>query len=195
MTFPPGTSILINKEKDFLSEKELQFLKYGGNKRLLEFILEQCPSLINLPKNILYTSPLINFYRKRLFNLVNMSYKINKNKMNYFQNNLPKLLIDKDNNTHFFTNRTVNNNIIYSNNKNFFIEETKNYNTNTILNKSNIIYNKPKLKKVINKLKIEKKESNEIVNTTRNNIYKRFFNLYLMIIIAYYLIIIITFII
>ena len=77
-----------------------------------EFILEQCPSLINLPKNFLYTSPLINLYRKRLFNLVNGGYKINKNKMHNFQNNLTKLQIDDDiNNTHLFTNRTVNNNI------------------------------------------------------------------------------------
>ena len=179
MTFPPGTSILIDKEKGFLSEKELQFLKYGGNKRLHDFILEQCPSLINLPKIILYTSPLINLYRKRLFNLVNRGYKINTNKMNNFQKNLSNLQIDDDNNTLFFTNRTDNSNNINSNNNiNFVTEETKNYNTNTILKKSNIIYNRPKLKKAINKLKIGKKENNDIANTTRNNIYKKIFSLY-----------------
>ena len=181
MTFPPGTSILIDKEKGFLSEKDLQFLKYGGNKRLHEFILEQCPSLINLPKIILYTSPLINLYRKRLFTLVNMGYKINKdvNKVNNFKNNLSNLQIDDDNNTHFSTNRTDNNkNISSINNINFVTEETKNYNTNTILKKSNIIYNRPKLKKAINKLKIGKKENNDIANTTRNNIYKKIFSLY-----------------
>ena len=179
MTFPPGTSILIDKEKGFLSEKELQFLKYGGNKRLHDFILEQCPSLINLPKIILYTSPLINLYRKRLLYLVNRGYKINTNKMNNFQKNLSNLQIDDDNNTLFFTNRTDNSNNINSNNNiNFVTEETKNYNTNTILKKSNIIYNKPKLKKTINKLKIGKKENNDIANTTRNNIYKKLFSLY-----------------
>ena len=181
MTFPPGTSILIDKEKGFLSEKELQFLKYGGNKGLHEFILEQCPSFINLPKNILYTSPLINFYRKRLFNLVNRGSKINRNKMINFQNNLTKLQLDDDiNNTHLFSNRTVNNNNLNSTNKNFCTEESKIYNTNTstILKNSNIIYNKPKLKKAINKIKIGKKEINDIVNTTRNKIYKKLFNSY-----------------
>ena len=70
MTFPPGASILVSNEKNSLTEKELQYLKLGGNKKLYEFILSQCPSLINLPKKLFYISPLIEYYRKRLENLV-----------------------------------------------------------------------------------------------------------------------------
>ena len=70
MTFPPGASILVSNEKNSLTEKELLYLKLGGNKKLYEFILSQCPSLINLPKKLFYISPLIEYYRKKLENLV-----------------------------------------------------------------------------------------------------------------------------
>ena len=80
MTFPPGTSILIKNEQNALSETEQQFLLLGGNQKLFEYILNKSPNLINLPRKVLYTSPTLNSYRKKLYDLV---YKVSMNKINY----------------------------------------------------------------------------------------------------------------
>jgi hypothetical protein len=76
MKLPPGVSILISNDINTLTEKELLFLNLGGNKKLYEFILTQCPSLINLPRKFLYISPIIEYYRKRLEYLVDSLYSI-----------------------------------------------------------------------------------------------------------------------
>ena len=70
MLFPGGTSILIKNDIKSLSEREMKYLQYGGNRKLYEFILNQCPSLFNLPRKFLYMSPLVNFYQKHLQELV-----------------------------------------------------------------------------------------------------------------------------
>jgi hypothetical protein len=80
MTFPYGTSILIKNERNALSETELQFLLLGGNKNLYEYVLNKNPNLINMPRKFLYTSPTLNSYRKKLYELV---YKVSLNKINY----------------------------------------------------------------------------------------------------------------
>ena len=122
MAFPPGTSILINKESKMISEKELEFIKYGGNKRLYEFILEYCPSLIYLPRNLLYISPLLNIYRKRLFDIVNRD----RNKMKVFQNNLSNLKIKEGESNNILTHRTINSNINTNYELNCLTEEIQN---------------------------------------------------------------------
>ena len=172
MAFPPGTSILINKESKMISEKELEFIKYGGNKRLYEFILEYCPSLIYLPRNLLYISPLLNIYRKRLFDIVNRD----RNKMKVFQNNLSNLKIKEGESNNILTHRTINSNINTNYELNCLTEEIQN--DKKLLKKLNIIYNKPKLKNAINKLKIKKKESKEIMKTSRNILPNKLFSAY-----------------
>ena len=172
MTFPPGTSILINKESKIISKKEFEFIKYGGNKRLYEFILEYCPSLIYLPRNLLYISPLLNIYRKRLFDIVNRD----RNKMKIFQSNLSNLKIKEGERNYNLTHRTTNSNINIKYELNCLTEEIQS--DKKLLKKLNIIYNKPKLKNAINKLKIEKKESKEIVKTSRNILSNKLFSTY-----------------
>ena len=167
MTFPPGTSILINKESNLISEKELQFLKYGGNKKLYEFILEQCPSLINLPRKLMYISPLLNLYRNHLLSLVIRGNEICRNKMKNIHNNLSTTQIKDDEINYLFSNRTTSNNINNYHNLNYIHEEIQN--DKKTLKNLNIIYNKPKLKNAINKLKIEKKEFNETIKTYRKD--------------------------
>ena len=167
MTFPPGTSILINKESNLISEKELQFLKYGGNKKLYEFILEQCPSLINLPRKLMYISPLLNLYRNHLLSLVIRGNEICRNKMKNIHNNLSTTQIKDDEINYLFSNRTTNNNINNYHDLNYIHEEIQN--DKKTLKNLNIIYNKPKLKNAINKLKIEKKELNETIKTYRKD--------------------------
>ena len=167
MTFPPGTSILINKESNLISEKELQFLKYGGNKKLYEFILEQCPSLINLPRKLMYISPLLNLYRNHLLSLVIRGNEICRNKMKNIHNNLSTTQIKDDEINYLFSNRTTSNNINNYHDLNYIHEEIQN--DKKTLKNLNIIYNKPKLKNAINKLKIEKKELNETIKTYRKD--------------------------
>ena len=175
MAFPPGTSILINKESKMISEKELEFIKYGGNKRLYEFILEYCPSLIYLPRNLLYISPLLNIYRKRLFDIVNSNR--DRNKMKAFHNNLSNLKIKEGENNNTLTYRTTNSNINTNYELNCLTEEVQS--DKKLLKKLNIIYNKPKLKNAINKLKIEKKESKEIVKSSRKILSNKLFSTFL----------------
>ena len=174
MTFPPGTSILINKESNLISEKELQFLKYGGNKKLYEFILEQCPSLINLPRKLMYISPLLNLYRNHLLSLVIRGNEICRNKMKNIHNNLSTTQIKDDEINYLFSNRTTSNNINNYHNLNYIHEEIQN--DKKTLKNLNIIYNKPKLKNAINKLKIEKKEFNETIKTYRKDFSNKSFS-------------------
>ena len=174
MTFPPGTSILINKESNLISEKELQFLKYGGNKKLYEFILEQCPSLINLPRKLMYISPLLNLYRNHLLSLVIRGNEICRNKMKNIHNNLSTTQIKDDEINYLFSNRTTSNNINNYHDLNYIHEEIQN--DKKTLKNLNIIYNKPKLKNAINKLKIEKKEFNETIKTYRKDFSNKSFS-------------------
>ena len=217
MTFPKGISILVNNDKSTLTQNQLQFLKFGGNKKLYEYILNQCPSLINLPRNFLYTSNILNSYRKRLQDLVLTE---NESKIKILKNNFFNLKINSNNNNNnsIFNNsvylnfntyvderfNTFNNDITEINNDNNillnnmakdkviynhktlnYIELNKNKNINKsvilnkfidnknkkfkVLKKSNIIYNKPKLQSVFNKIKADKKDTDEEMKTIDHN--------------------------
>ena len=197
-TFPPGTSILIKNEKNTLSETEQQFLLLGGNQKLFEYILNENPTLINLPRKVLYTSPILNCYRKKLCDLVE---KVSMNKVNYanikyndsvsqspntyymdkkFQtiNDKNKIIYNKFLND----NESKMNNIIDNINKielpNIFFKNNRKFNKyrKILLNKSNVIYNKPKLHSIFNKIKTEKKEYNKEVKIIRPKIARRLFN-------------------
>jgi len=195
MTFPPGTSILIKNDQNALSETELQYILLGGNQKLFEFILNKNPNLITLPRKVLYTSPILN-YRVKLCDLV---HKVSLNKINYSNivnnNSLSpnpntymdkkfytinsenqlinnKIFNDKENkmnNNIDNINKTETSNIFFGNSKNFFNKYKK-----ILLKKSNVIYNKPKLQNIFNKIKTEKKEYNKDISI-RPKISKRLF--------------------
>lgn len=196
MTFPPGTSILIKNEQNALSETELQFLFLGGNQKLYEYILNKSPNLINLPRKVLYTSLLLNSYRRKLYDLV---YKVSMNKINYSNinnNNSVSPISNSYTDKKFFTinteNELINNKILNDNelkmnnntdniNKtetsNIFFGNNKKFNKHfkILLKKSNVIYNKPKLQSIFNKIKTEKKEYNKEIKSIRPQISKRLF--------------------
>ena len=88
MLFPGGTSILIKNDLKLLSENEILFLKYGGNRQLYEFILNNSPSLINLPRKFLYTSHLVNYYQNQLQQFISEKNKPIRTKKELFKNNL-----------------------------------------------------------------------------------------------------------
>ena len=194
-SFPIGTSILINNNKNSLTEKELKFLKFGGNKALYEFILLLCPNLINFPRKYLYTSPLLYYYRKRLNDLVENDNNYSKNKMEKFSDRLNYLEINYSNyknnsstgstfiNSTNYRPNTINYDAINNKNaelrnnkfKNYYKKENYEEESNNHLltqkkidsKKSFIVYNKPKLKNRFNKINSLKKENNEESKSSR----------------------------
>ena len=196
MTFPPGVSILIKNEKNSLSETESQFLLLGGNQKLYKYILNKSPNLINLPRKVLYTSPILNSYRKKLCDLV---YKVSMNQINYsnIKNNnsvsptsnsyLDKKFYTINTENELINNKILNDNELKMNNKsdninkketsNIFFGNNRKFNKHykILLKKSNVIYNKPKLQSIFNKIKTEKKEYIKEIKNIRPQISKRLF--------------------
>ena len=196
MTFPPGVSILIKNEKNSLSETELQFLLLGGNQKLYKYILNKSPNLINLPRKVLYTSPILNSYRKKLCDLV---YKVSMNQINYsnIKNNnsvsptsnsyLDKKFYTINTENELINNKILNDNELKMNNNsdninkketsNIFFGNNRKFNKHykILLKKSNVIYNKPKLQSIFNKIKTEKKEYIKEIKNIRPQISKRLF--------------------
>lgn len=196
MTFPPGVSILIKNEKNSLSETESQFLLLGGNQKLYKYILNKSPNLINLPRKVLYTSPILNSYRKKLCDLV---YKVSMNQINYsnIKNNnsvsptsnsyLDKKFYTINTENELINNKILNDNELKMNNNsdnnnkketsNIFFGNNRKFNKHykILLKKSNVIYNKPKLQSIFNKIKAEKKEYIKEIKNIRPQISKRLF--------------------
>jgi hypothetical protein len=196
MTFPPGVSILIKNEKNSLSETESQFLLLGGNQKLYKYILNKSPNLINLPRKVLYTSLILNSYRKKLCDLV---YKVSMNQINYsnIKNNnsvsptsnsyLDKKFYTINTENELINNKILNDNELKMNNNsdninkketsNIFFGNNRKFNKHykILLKKSNVIYNKPKLQSIFNKIKTEKKEYIKEIKNIRPRISKRLF--------------------
>ena len=83
MLFPGGTSILTKNDIKTLTDNEIKFLKYGGNRKLYEYILNKCPSLLTLPRKFLYNSHILNDYQKQLQILINNKESIKTKKELY----------------------------------------------------------------------------------------------------------------
>jgi len=154
MLFPGGSSILIKNDIKSLSEKEIEFIKCGGNKKLYEFIYNQCPPLMNLPKQYLYTSPILNSYQNQLLQSVNKKisrrtkiFNFKKNP-NYFLKEIDcsskRCITDLLNFDISNDEKTIfKNKIKYQFNddyNNFFNQKTNNTHANTISNSNTLTY-------------------------------------------------------
>ena len=162
MLFPGGASILIKNDISSLSDKEIKLLQYGGNKKLYDFIYNQCPTLMNLPRRFLYTSPLLNFYQNKLEESVN---KVQNNK-NFCPNKFNDLYINPNYSVKEIINNSLknyhrdlfnteilneNNDIEFNNSIKYklddentkshkFNQRTNNTNANTISNSNTLTY-------------------------------------------------------
>ena len=162
MLFPGGASILIKNDINLLSDKEIKLLQYGGNKKLYDFIYNQCPTLMNLPRRFLYTSPLLNFYQNKLEESVN---KVQNNK-NFCPNKFNDLYINPNYSVKEIINNSLknyhrdlfnteilneNNDIEFNNSVKYklddentkshkFNQRTNNTNANTISNSNTLTY-------------------------------------------------------
>ena len=63
---PNDISEIKNNNLFTLSNKEILYIYYGGNKRLNNFVNYEYPGLQNYQPNILYQTQAMNYYRKRL---------------------------------------------------------------------------------------------------------------------------------
>jgi len=137
-------------------------LQYGGNKKLYDFIYNQCPTLMNLPRRFLYTSPLLNFYQNKLEESVN---KVQNNK-NFCPNKFNDLYINPNYSVKEIINNSLknyhrdlfnteilneNNDIEFNNSIKYklddentkshkFNQRTNNTNANTISNSNTLTY-------------------------------------------------------
>ena len=71
MSFPKEVSLIEKSDLYSLTESALQYLAYGGNTRLNDFILEEFPKLENYSQKLLYKTRAMDYYRKRLNYFVN----------------------------------------------------------------------------------------------------------------------------
>ena len=109
LNLPKSISFIINNNIDNLSMKNIQYLSYGGNKNLKEFIMNNYPNLFNLSFEYLYQTYALDYYRKSIEYLIEggikpikpdnyMGYEIIKLK-NEEKNNIEQYIdINKKNN-------------------------------------------------------------------------------------------------
>ena len=66
LKLPKSISYIINNNINNLSMKNIQYLSYGGNKNLNEFIINNFPNLMNLSSIYLYQTYAMEYYRKTI---------------------------------------------------------------------------------------------------------------------------------
>ena len=68
-------SLILDNDLNNLSIKDIQYLYYGGNKKLLDFINYEYPTLKSLKKNKLYLTKAMEYYRQWLKYLIDEGQK------------------------------------------------------------------------------------------------------------------------
>ena len=69
--FPDEISTLIKNNLNVLKKRELNFLYYGGNRKLTEFLFSNCPKLNKYQPELLYKTDEMEYYRHKLKSIVN----------------------------------------------------------------------------------------------------------------------------
>ena len=157
MLFPGGTSILTKNDIKTLTDSEIKYLKYGGNRQLYEFILNKYPSLLTLPRKFLYNSPILNEYQNQLQLLIKFNKEPFKNKRELYKN---KLQINPN---------------YSSNDINTFINPSiKRFNTTNSFNINDSIYddntfNSKKIKSNLNNFKLDDDIHNYVFTQRTHN--------------------------
>ena len=92
--FTDEVSLIIKNNLFLLNEEQINYIYYGGNRKLLEFINYEFPKLQNFQPEIFYKTQAMQFYRDNLYYLVeggekpirpndNFAYKLVNNMINY----------------------------------------------------------------------------------------------------------------
>ena len=161
--FPMSVSKTIKNNLRSLTLKELQYLYFGGNKKLLEFMKYEYPKLIKLSPSFAYKTIAMDYYRNWLKYLIEggnkpqkpdieIAYKSIDDKEfinnNYFNNNENNVIeIDFFNDCYNYNNKYNHPITNYINKKERstappIVNNKDNYNTNYLRNSNNSNYNK-----------------------------------------------------
>ena len=151
--FTDEVSLIIKNNLFLLNEEQINYIYFGGNRRLLEFINYEYPQLQNLQPEILYKTQAMQYYRDNLYYLVeggeeplkpndNFAYKSIENIINYplTETREKNYVINEENN-----NSNYGSNILeeeMGDNMYYLDEENNNININMMNNSSNNIENK-----------------------------------------------------
>ena len=165
--FPMSVSKTIKNNLRSLTLKELQYLYFGGNKKLLEFMKYEYPKLIKLSPSFAYKTIAMDYYRNWLKYLIEggnkpqkpdieIAYKsiddkefINNNYLNNNENNV--IEIDFFNDCYNYNNKYNHPITNYINKKERatappIVNNKDNYNTNYLRNSNNSNYNKNRVR-------------------------------------------------
>ena len=165
--FPMSVSKTIKNNLRSLTLKELQYLYFGGNKKLLEFMKYEYPKLIKLSPSFAYKTIAMDYYRNWLKYLIEggnkpqkpdieIAYKsiedkefINNNYLNNNENNV--IEIDFFNDCYNYNNKYNHPITNYINKKERatappIAKSKDNYNTNYLRNSNNTNYNKNRVR-------------------------------------------------
>ena len=165
--FPMNVSKTIKNNLRSLTLKELQYLYFGGNKKLLEFMKYEYPKLIKLSPSFAYKTIAMDYYRNWLKYLIEggnkpqkpdieIAYKsiedkefINNNYLNNNENNV--IEIDFFNDCYNYNNKYNHPITNYINKKERatappIADNKDNYNTNYFRNTNNSNYNKNRVR-------------------------------------------------
>ena len=149
--FPDEISTLIKNNLNNLGQKELNYLYYGGNRKLTEFLLTNCPKLNQYHPEILYKTDELKYYRYQLSKFVKEK-NLEDEKLYLSQENFYHPIYNqRTKNTH--KNRTYN-----RKNKNIIKENDNNNNDNSKDNNYNTINVNVKKKYNYRKIPAKKKK-------------------------------------
>ena len=169
-------SLILDNKLNNLTLRELQYLYYGGNKKLLDFINYEYPNLKIFDKSKLYLTRAMEYYRLWLKYLIDAGEKPVKpsfEESNELINDKKKIVKKENNNKHNIIKIDfLNNYYNYEDGNNFEIHKNneydceKFYKTNYYFNKLNLSHNFSKDKKM-NEINTSKNSS--IDNDNNNN--------------------------
>ena len=201
--FPMNVSKTIKNNLRSLTLKELQYLYFGGNKKLLEFMKYEYPKLIKLSPSFAYKTIAMDYYRNWLKYLIEggnkpqkpdieIAYKsiedkefINNNYLNNNENNV--IEIDFFNDCYNYNNKYNHPITNYINKKERatappIANNKDNYNTNYFRNSNNSNYNKNRVRYNTDKAFNEKLNPSSNIKdflTHYKNINKDIYNRYI----------------
>ena len=190
--FPKEISFTLKNNLSSLNDKELQYMYFGGNKKLVEFIHNDFPELSKFKKDILYLTRAMQYYRDNLNYLVNKgpepirpSKEINAYELidsNNERNNKKYERINLEGNKEIYKtkkrNKSVGNKkangvtgIIYSNNVKKIRKDSRNnksFRKNHFLDEDNVEEELKRHKSFYKEMNKLFKEENETVKKTYN---------------------------
>ena len=179
--FTDEVSLIIKNNLFLLNEEQINYIYFGGNRKLLEFINYEFPKLQNYQPEILYKTQAMQYYRDNLYYLVeggekpikpndNFAYKLVDNGINYPLTEKREKYYEDNNNSNN-NNFNENENLLEDEENMYYLdEENNNININMNMNNSsNNLENKDFIRNENNIGSSLYKKNNSFVLNNYNN--------------------------